>query len=233
MSRTTRIVSTPAHLADGVGTGTAGPRRRAGLSRRGALLSLTALPAAALLAACGGEEAPGASTDDPDAEGSGPGAEQPAETDDALTITDPWVKAAEDGMTSAFATITNNTDTELVLASVTTEASEVVELHQTAEDGSGGMSMEEKEGGFPILPGEELVLEPGGDHIMLMSLVAPLAPGDEVDMVLVFEDGTEHPLTATVKDFAGANENYDPEDDDAHGDHGDHEEHEEHEEEDH
>lgn len=68
---------------------------------------------------------------------------------------------------------------------------------------------------------------------MLMSLVAPLAPGDEVDMVLVFEDGTEHPLTATVKDFAGANENYDPEDDDAHGDHGDHEEHEEHEEEDH
>src|SRR5699024_8278287 len=78
-------------------------------------------------------------------------------------------------------------------------------------DGSGGMSMQEKEGGFPLPAGEELVLEPGGNHLMLMELSAPLLPGDQVEVTLEFEDGTEHPLTATVKDFAGAQEHYEPE----------------------
>ena len=64
------------------------------------------------------------------------------------------------------------------------------------------------EGGFPIPAGGELLLEPGGDHIMLMCLTAPLLPGDEVELVLQFEGGTEHPMTANVKDFAGAQENY-------------------------
>ena len=215
MSRTIRSLSTPDSRSER--TRPAGTRRP--LPRRAALLSLTALPAAVFLAACGDEGSSESGAGDP------AGADPPADTDAGLVVTDPWVKAAEDGMTSAFAIVTNNTDTDLVLTSVTTEASEMVELHQTAEDGSGGMSMEEKEGGFPIPAGEELLLEPGGDHIMLMSLTAPLAPGDEVELVLAFEDGTEHPVTATVKDFAGANENYDPEDDDAHDDHGEHDDH--------
>src|SRR5690625_6017466 len=67
-------------------------------------------------------------------------------------------------MTSAFGIITNTTDTDLTLVSVTTPASKEVELHQTSPDGSGGMSMEEKEGGFPIPAGDELVLDPGGDR---------------------------------------------------------------------
>lgn len=46
---------------------------------------------------------------------------------------------------------------------------------------------------------------------MLMELTAPLLPGDEVELTLEFTDGTEHPFTATVKDFAGAQEHYEPE----------------------
>src|SRR5699024_4731518 len=118
----------------------------------------------------------------------------------------------EAGMTSAFGTLTNTTDSELTLVAVTTSASTDVELHQTSSDGAGGMSMEEKEGGFSLpADGGELLLEPGGDHIMLMSLTGPLLPGDEIDLVLVLDDGTEQTITATVKDFAGANENYHPE----------------------
>ena len=115
-------------------------------------------------------------------------------------------------MTSAFGTLTNDTDRDLVLIGARTEASAHVELHETTDDGSGGMSMQEKEGGFPLAAGEQLVLEPGGHHLMLMDLTAPLLPGDEVELILEFEDGTEHPLTATVKDFAGAQEHYEPED---------------------
>lgn len=172
---------------------TARPTRRAALAA-GLLLSLTA---------CTG---PG----DDEAGTTAPPQDEPVGDD--LTLADPWVKAAEEGMTSSFGTLRNDSGRDLVLIGVSTPASSMVELHETSSDGSGGMSMAEKEGGFPLPAGGELVLEPGGDHIMLMDLAAPLLPGDEVDLTLLFEDGTEHAYTATVKDFAGAQEHYEPED---------------------
>ncbi|MCT1384646.1 copper chaperone PCu(A)C [Brachybacterium sp. p3-SID1565] len=184
-------------------------RSDARLSRRAVVRSALALPLIGLaLTACGTDE--GAEGSDP-ASSDDPGAEattDPAAPHCPVTITDPWVKAAEEGMTAVFGTLTNTSGTEMILLGASTDAADEVELHQTASDGSGGMSMEEKEGGFPIPAGGELLLEPGGDHIMLMGLTAPLLPGDEVELVLQFEGGTEHPMTATVKDFAGAQENY-------------------------
>ncbi|MGO2361038.1 MAG: copper chaperone PCu(A)C [Brachybacterium tyrofermentans] len=130
------------------------------------------------------------------------------------------MKAADEGMTAAFGTITNGTDADLVLTAVTTPATDMVQLHETTSDGSGGMSMQEKDGGFPLPAGEDLVLEPGGDHIMLMDLPKPLQPGDTLELTLVFSEGTEHPFTATVKDFSGAQEHYAPgEDDEEEADH--------------
>lgn len=46
---------------------------------------------------------------------------------------------------------------------------------------------------------------------MLMDLVEPLPAWEEVELTLSFEDGTELVVTATVKDFAGAQEEYEPE----------------------
>lgn len=42
---------------------------------------------------------------------------------------------------------------------------------------------------------------PGGDHVMLMGLDGELAPGDEVDLVLEFSDGSQRELTVPVKEF--------------------------------
>ncbi|MDN5820674.1 MAG: copper chaperone PCu(A)C [Brachybacterium sp.] len=170
------------------------------LPRRAALAALL-LP----LAACAAEP-----TQDSGA-GADADADGVAADDGALTIADAWVKAAEEHMTSAFGILRNDTDTDLVLSGARTDASAQVELHETASDGSGGMSMQEKEGGFPLPAGEELVLEPGGNHLMLIDLAAPLLPGDEAELILEFADGTELPFTATVKDFAGAQEHYEPE----------------------
>lgn len=168
------------------------------LPRRAALAALL-LP----LAACAAEP-----------EGDDPAAGAPsggAADDGTLTVTDPWVKAAGEGMTAAFGTVRNGFGGDLVLTGARTDASAQVELHETSSDGSGGMSMQEKEGGFTLPAGGELILEPGGNHLMLMELTAPLLPGDEVELTLEFTDGTEHPFTATVKDFAGAQEHYEPE----------------------
>ncbi|MGP9682469.1 MULTISPECIES: copper chaperone PCu(A)C [unclassified Brachybacterium] len=200
-SRSTRTTRTPARAA----------ASSAALPRRAALVSLLVLP----LAACGAGADDGSGASDEaasDGGGATDGAAGPGSG--TISVTDPWVKAADDGMTAAFGTITNSTDADLVLTAVTTPATDMVQLHETTSDGSGGMSMQEKEGGFPLPAGEDLVLEPGGDHIMLMDLPEPLQPGDTLELTLVFSEGTEQAFTATVKDFTGAQEHYAPGEDD-------------------
>lgn len=217
MSRTTRTtartsagtpasadipVSVSAGSSAGASAGTAA--RSTALPRRAALAALLALPLAACSAgADDGSDATGEGTTASDGGAAAPGS-------GTITVTDPWVKAADEGMTAVFGTIANGTGADLVLSAVTTPVTDMVQLHETTSDGSGGMSMQEKDGGFPLPAGEDLVLEPGGDHIMLMDLPEPLQPGDTLELTLVFSDGTEHPFTATVKDFAGAQEHYAP-----------------------
>jgi copper(I)-binding protein len=185
------------------------------LSRRAALLGGLALPVLGL-AACGGSDdaASGSTSSDgggaSDAGGSGDdtGDVITLDSDASFTITDPWVKAADKGMTAAFGTLTNTGKDDVTLIKAECDAAGMTQLHETVGDGSGGMSMKEKEGGFPIAAGTGLPLEPGGDHIMLMDLQEKLQPGDSVTITLTFDDDTSGSFDATVKDFAGAQENY-------------------------
>lgn len=48
--------------------------------------------------------------------------------------------------------------------------------------------------------GEAVALEPGGYHIMLIDLVAPLEAGSTIDVTLTFEKAGEQVVTATVRD---------------------------------
>lgn len=131
-----------------------------------------------------------------------------SESISALTITDPWVKAAKDGMSAAFGTITNSSDQDITIVSASTPASPMVELHETVMGSNGTMQMQEKQGGFVIPAKSTLVLEPGASHIMLMGLPKPVEAGDDIAFDLKLEDGRTVTFTAQGKDFVGANENY-------------------------
>jgi copper(I)-binding protein len=126
----------------------------------------------------------------------------------ALTISEPWVKAADSGMSGAFGTIRNNSDKDVTIISVSTPATPMAELHETVMGANGTMQMEAKQGGFVIPANGELKLEPGANHIMLMDLSKPVIAGDEITFELEASDGNKIPFTAQVKDFAGANETY-------------------------
>ena len=119
-------------------------------TRRPAALLALAAAAALVLAGC----APTA-----DAE---PAAVAPTTAAENVTIADAWVKAADEGMTAAFGELTNTGDTEVSVLASTSAAATMTELHETVDDGSGSMSMQEKEGGFVLPAGGTLVLEPGG-----------------------------------------------------------------------
>lgn len=125
-----------------------------------------------------------------------------------LAVADAWVKAAPSGMTGAFATLTNDGGDDIRLTSVTTERATTVELHETVSDGAGGMTMRPRKGGFTIKARGSHQLAPGGDHIMLMGLTGPFAPGEQIRLVLHLSDGSTKTMTALVKDFAGADEKY-------------------------
>lgn len=125
----------------------------------------------------------------------------------ALTVADPWVKAADMGMTAAFGTLENHTDADIQIVAATTELSPM-ELHEMATDADGAMVMRRKEGGITVPANGTAVLAPGGEHLMLMDLSGPVQPGDEIEITLEAQDGTTWTFTAAARTFDGAQEDY-------------------------
>lgn len=132
----------------------------------------------------------------------------PSAEADGLSISDAWVKSADEGMSAAFGVLDNDGTQDVTVKSVTSAASTELQLHETVANDSGEMVMQEKDGGFVIPAGGSFVLEPGGNHIMLMNLVEPLVAGGEVTFTVTLSDGSTFDFTAPVKDYSGANEEY-------------------------
>ncbi|GIJ43801.1 hypothetical protein Val02_06870 [Virgisporangium aliadipatigenens] len=163
------------------------------IPRRG--IAVLAAAAALSLGACGSSDDTAAAT---------PTASPAA----ALTVRDPWVKAADSGMTAAFAVLANDSDTDVTVTAVTSPASPM-ELHEMAMQ-EGKMVMRPKAGGFVVKAHGTHELSPGGDHLMLMQPSAPIKPGDRVAFTLTLADGRSVAFTAVAKPFAGAGESYAP-----------------------
>ena len=128
----------------------------------------------------------------------------------SIAVRDQWASAGDSGMTAVFGTFTNNGHHDAHLVSATSPAAARVEVHEVVPGAGGTMTMRPKAGGVTIAAGASHELRPGGDHLMLMDLRAPLRPGDDVELTVAFDDGSQLPFTAQVREFAGANEDYQP-----------------------
>lgn len=133
-------------------------------------------------------------------------------------VEDAWAKAADSGMTAVFGTLTNSGGANVHIVGAESPAAARVEIHETTRGKDGTSTMRPKADGIAIAPGNSHELVPGGDHLMLMDLTGPLRPGTDVEVTVAFEDGSTLPVTAQIRDFAGADEEY-PSDDHQH-DHG-------------
>lgn len=181
------------------------PRTSVAARRRPAFL-LAAATALLAAGAVGCGQSGGSSAPEPSASASGDA--------DAgvLGIRDPWVKAADEGMTAAFGTLVNDGDADVTITAAATDVSPM-ELHEmTMKDGT--MVMQPKQGGILVRAHSSTVLQPGGDHLMLMDLTRPVKAGDELTVTLTFADGRTQAFRAVAKPFAGAQESYAP----GHGD---------------
>lgn len=128
-----------------------------------------------------------------------------------VSVKDPWVKAADKGMTAVFGTLRNAADREAKVVSAAAESiTSRVELHEMITDDSGQMVMRQKPDGIVLPAGKAHELAPGGDHIMLLDLTKPVRAGDEVRVTLTFADKSKKSFTAPARSFSGAQEDYQP-----------------------
>ena len=83
-------------------------------------------------------------------------------------------------------TLTNNGTTPDRVSCVSDDASAQCQIHSMTMEG-GVMKMPPVEGGLEIKPGESVMLKPGGNHMMFLSLKRPLEQGGTVKAALKFE----------------------------------------------
>jgi periplasmic copper chaperone A len=104
-----------------------------------------------------------------------------------IEIKDAWVRASVPGQkaTGAFMKIRAKDGARLV--GVASPAAAVAEIHEMKMQGDV-MTMRAVSGGLDIPAGKTVELAPGGYHVMLMDLKAPLARDSNVPMTLVFKD---------------------------------------------
>lgn len=83
------------------------------------------------------------------------------------------------------------------LVGVKSDIAARTEVHESREV-EGVMKMQHVDA-LPLPANGEIMMQPGGYHIMLMGLKAPLTEGESFPVTLVFESGTEITVNAEVK----------------------------------
>ncbi len=125
---------------------------------------------------------------------------------EALTLKDPWSRVTAPGQTAGavYLTIESKDGDTLTKASVPASIAGMAQLHETTHDSAsggdsmgktgttdsggmgGGMQGMKEVPSIAIPAGEAVVLKPGGYHIMLMELKAPIKDGQKFPVTLTF-----------------------------------------------
>lgn len=120
-----------------------------------------------------------------------------------IAIGHPWTRAAgANGTGAGYMSLRNGGTQPDRLIAASSPIARSVELHTHVRDGNV-MRMRPVEGGIPVAPGQTVTLNPGGYHVMMLGLTAPLTQGTRVPLTLRFEHGGEVQVELAVE-AAGA-----------------------------
>ncbi|MBL8477406.1 MAG: copper chaperone PCu(A)C [Methyloversatilis sp.] len=119
-----------------------------------------------------------------------------------ITVKDPWVRATvpQQKATGAFMQITAPKAARLVEAR--SPVAGVTEIHEMTMD-NDIMRMRAVPG-IDLPAGKAVELKPGGYHVMLMDLKAPITEGQDVPVTLVIEGADKKRETVVIKATARA-----------------------------
>lgn len=109
-------------------------------------------------------------------------------------------KVAQNG--AFYMRLVNNTGEDDKLLSATTEACDVVELHEMYMMGDGVMGMRPVETGYiPVAAGETVELKVGGLHVMCIGKLADFNVGDTYPVSLEFEKAGTMQVTVEIREM--------------------------------
>ena len=108
-----------------------------------------------------------------------------------IKIENAWARATAPGakIAAGYMVIRNGAPAADRLIGASSPAAEKVETHVTLKDGDVFRMREVK--GYDIPAGGSFELKPGGAHLMLVNIKAPLKEGDKVPLTLRFERAGE------------------------------------------
>jgi copper(I)-binding protein len=117
-----------------------------------------------------------------------------------LVITQAWSRATPSGakVAGGYLTIENKGSTPDRLIGGAGDVAGKVEVHEMATN-NGVMTMRALDKGLTIAPGKTVKLAPGGYHLMMTDLKAPLKQGDKVPVTLEFEKAGKVTLSLDVQ----------------------------------
>ena len=119
-----------------------------------------------------------------------------------VTVTDAWVRATVPGQkaSGAFMKITANANTKLI--GVSSPVAGVAEIHEMKMD-KDVMHMAALPNGLDLPAGKAVELKPGGFHVMLMDIKAPLTKDSTIPMTLTLQDAKGVKSTVALKVLVG------------------------------
>jgi copper(I)-binding protein len=115
-----------------------------------------------------------------------------------VTVLAPWARASVQGQRASGAFMTLVAKEPLTLVGAASPVAGSAEVHEMKMDGDV-MRMRAVDS-VPLRANQPLQLKPGGYHLMLMDLKAPLAPNTSIPVTLTFRtaDGQQRQLAVQV-----------------------------------
>lgn len=116
-----------------------------------------------------------------------------------VKVENAWARATPPGakIGAGYMTLRNDSASADKLLSASSPAARSVEPHVTVEE--GGISKMRPVKGYDIPAHGSFELKPGGAHLMLMNLKAPLKAGEKVPLVLRFQRSGEVQVELEVR----------------------------------
>jgi copper(I)-binding protein len=118
-----------------------------------------------------------------------------------ITIENIWTRVgAEKGNSAMYFDIVNNTPNDDTLINASSDAADLVEVHETYKKDEDRMGMRRVER-VPVPAKSTTRFKPMGHHVMLIKLTGDLKLGDTVNAVLTFQNSGEIKISSMVKDM--------------------------------
>ena len=121
-----------------------------------------------------------------------------AGADSGLQVSEPWVREAPptSRVLAAYLTLVNTGDNTVTVTAISSPDFKNAEIHRTVIEAGVARMLPVKQ--LEVPAGGQLMLEPGGHHLMLFDPLRTLTAGETVTLIIHMNDGKQLSATAPV-----------------------------------